>query len=85
MYNKILFLLILFSLPLKVSSVEKVIVFDFTEEEFISLKVRKVKGETTWRLGSNENGNFIRAEAVYHSYCRICIFLIKLIRYSSFA
>jgi hypothetical protein len=63
MYNKILFLLILFSLPLKVSSVEKVIVFDFTEEEFISLKVRKVRGETTWSLGSNENGNFIRAEA----------------------
>ena len=24
---------------------------------------RKVKGETTWSLGSNENGNFIRAEA----------------------
>ena len=63
MYNKILFLLILFSLPLKVSSVEKVIVFNFTEEEFISLKVRRVKGETTWSLGSNENGNFIRAEA----------------------
>ena len=63
MCKKILFLLILFSLPLKVLSTEKVVVFDFTEEEFISLKVRKVKGETTWSLGSNENGNFIRAEA----------------------
>ena len=63
MCKKILFLLTLFYLPLKVSSVEKIIVFDFTEEEFISLKVRKVKGETTWSLGNNENGNFIRAEA----------------------
>ena len=42
---------------------EKVIVFNFTEEEFNTLEVKKVKGETTWNLGSNENGNFIRAEA----------------------
>ena len=42
---------------------EKVNVFDFTESEFKTLKVKKVKGETTWSLGSNENGNFIKAEA----------------------
>ena len=42
---------------------EKTIVFNFTEEEFKSLKVRKVKGETTWSLGSNVNGKFIKAEA----------------------
>ena len=43
---------------------EKVIVFDFTEEEFKTLKVgKKYKGETTWTFGSNENGNFIKAEA----------------------
>ncbi len=43
---------------------EKVIVFDFTEEEFKILKVgKKYKGETTWTLGSNQNGNFIKAEA----------------------
>ena len=43
---------------------EKVIVFDFTEEEFKTLKVgKKYKGETTWTLGSNQNGNFIKAEA----------------------
>jgi len=43
---------------------EKVIVFDFTEEEFKTLKVgKKYKGETTWTLGSNEKGNFIKAEA----------------------
>ena len=43
---------------------EKVNVFDFTDEEFKTLKVgKKYKGETTWTLGSNENGNFIKAEA----------------------
>ena len=42
---------------------EKTIVFDFTEEEFKTLKVKKIKGETTWTLGANENGNFIKAEA----------------------
>ena len=43
---------------------EKVTVFDFSEKEFKTLKVgKKYKGETTWTLGSNENGNFIKAEA----------------------
>ena len=43
---------------------EKVNVFDFTKEELKTLKVgKKYKGETTWTLGSNENGNFIKAEA----------------------
>jgi len=42
---------------------EKVIVFEFTEDEFKTLQVKKVKGQTTWALGSNENGNFIKAEA----------------------
>ena len=42
---------------------EKVIVFDFTEDEYKTLKVKKVKGKTTWNLGLNENGNYIKAEA----------------------
>ncbi|MDA7583181.1 DUF3047 domain-containing protein [Candidatus Pelagibacter sp.] len=43
---------------------EKVVVFDFTKEEFKTLKVgKKYKGETTWTIGSNKNGNFIKAEA----------------------
>ena len=43
---------------------EKVTVFDFTEGEFKTLKVgKKYKGKTTWSLGSNQNGNFIKAEA----------------------
>ena len=43
---------------------EKITVFDFTKDEFKKLEVgKKYKGETTWTLGSNENGNFIKAEA----------------------
>ena len=43
---------------------EKITIFDFSEEEFETLKVgKKYKGETTWTLSSNENGNFIKAEA----------------------
>ena len=42
---------------------EKITIFKFTEDEFETLQVKKVKGETTWSLGSNANGNFIKAEA----------------------
>ena len=42
---------------------EKVNIFDFTEKEYKTLKVKRVKGETTWSLGSNEKGNFIKAVA----------------------
>ena len=45
---------------------ETVSVFEFTEKEFGTLKVKKVigsKGETEYSLGSNENGQFLRAEA----------------------
>ena len=47
----------------QVALADKINVFNFTKEEFKELKVRKVKGNTTWTLGSNENGNFIKAEA----------------------
>ena len=42
---------------------EKVHIFKFTEEEKKNLKVRKVKKETTYTIGSNDNGNFLKAEA----------------------
>ena len=41
-------------------------VFEFTENELSTLKVRKVRGadaKTQYSLGNNENGKFIRAEA----------------------
>ena len=61
---KKLFILFLFYFTISgISKADKVVIFDFTEEELKTLKVRKVKDETTWSLGSNENGNFIKAEA----------------------
>ena len=45
---------------------DEVKVFEFTEEEFSTLEVRKVRGadsKTLYSLGTNENGNFIKAEA----------------------
>ncbi len=62
MIKKILLTLSLLFLFSSIVKAEKVIVFQFTEDEFKTLKVKKVKGETTWSLGSNENGNFIKAE-----------------------
>ena len=43
---------------------EQIDAFKFTKEEFETLQKRKVKGETIWTLGSNENGNYIKAEAI---------------------
>ena len=46
---------------------EKLMVFDFTEEELNSLEVRKVRGadaKTLYSIGNNENGNYLKAEAV---------------------
>ena len=45
---------------------EEIKVFQFTEEEFGTLKIRKVRGadtKTQYFLGSNENGNFLKAVA----------------------
>ena len=63
MINNFLIIFFVYFLSANILLAEKVIIFDFTEEELKSLKVRKVKGETTWKLGFNENGNFIMAEA----------------------
>ena len=41
-------------------------VFDFTEKELSQLEVRKVRGadnNTIYTVGSNENGNFLKAVA----------------------
>ena len=45
---------------------EDIKVFDFTESELTSLEVRKVRGadnKTQYIVGSNENGNFLKAIA----------------------
>ena len=44
----------------------EVLVFEFTEEELSELTVRKVRGaknKTIYSVGSNKNGNFLKAEA----------------------
>ena len=58
-------LLIIFNYPISAPA-EKVVVFEFTEQEFETLEVRKVRGsngKTKYSLGMNENGSFLRAEA----------------------
>ena len=45
---------------------EEVKVFEFTEEEFKTLEVRKVRGaesNTEYTLGSNDKGNYLKATA----------------------
>ena len=56
-------IILIFLLNINTSYSEILRVFEFTDDEFKTLKTRKVKGETKWSLGSNNNGNFIRAEA----------------------
>ena len=63
MLRKILLITVSWILLLQAVIAEKVNIFYFTEDEIKKLKVRKVKGETSWSLGSNEKGNFIKAEA----------------------
>ena len=53
-------------LSVSISFADEVKVFDFTETELSELKVRKVRGaehKTIYIVGSNENGNFLKATA----------------------
>jgi hypothetical protein len=46
------------------SYAENVKVFEFTKEEYKTLKVRKIRGadnKTEYSIGKNENGNFLKA------------------------
>ena len=62
-FKKILVLILFTQYFCQISAAEIVKAFVFTEAEFKNLKVKKVKGQTSWLLGSNENGTYIRAEA----------------------
>ena len=55
--------IILFFTFINIALSEELKVFEFTENELKNLKVRKVKKNTTYTLGSNDHGNFIKAEA----------------------
>ena len=60
------YILIIFLSFLNITLAENVNVFEFTENELSTLKVRKVRSadaKTQYSLGNNENGKFLRAEA----------------------
>ena len=59
-------ILITFLVTVSFSIANEVIVFDFTKSELSELKVRKVRGadnKTVYTVGSNDNGNFLKAIA----------------------
>ena len=59
-------ILIITILSINLSSADELQVFDFTETELAELQVRKVRGadnKTVYSLGSNENGNYLKAIA----------------------
>ena len=63
---KLLNLIILIFMASSFAHAEEINVFDFTESELSKLKVRKVRGadsKTAYSLGTNENGNFLKAVA----------------------
>ena len=63
------FLIIFFffwSIFLSLSFADEIQVFEFTESELSELEIRKVRGadnKTIYTVGSNENGNFLKATA----------------------
>ena len=62
-FFNVIFFLIIFSTPIQA---DKIKIFDFTEKELTELTVRKVRGadnKTSYSIGSNENGNFLKAVA----------------------
>ena len=60
------YIIILSLILINTSSAENIKIFEFTEKELLELEVRKVRGaknKTVYSVGSNENGNFLKAEA----------------------
>ena len=58
--------LILISIIIKTSYANEIKVFNFTKDELSNLEVRKVRGaenKPIYTIGSNENGNFLKAVA----------------------
>ena len=62
-FIRIFFVFLIISLP---SFADEIKVFNFTESELSELEVRKVRGadnKTVYSVGSNDNGNFLKAVA----------------------
>ena len=63
---KLLNLIILIFMASTFVHAEEINVFDFTEPELSKLEVRKIRGadsKTAYSVGTNENGNFLKAVA----------------------
>jgi len=67
MIKKIVIPFLLITLMQSIVNADNLLAFNFTKEELDSLKVRKVRGadaKTLYTVGSNENGNYLKAEAI---------------------
>ena len=63
---KIFFIFLTSLISLSSAYAETVKVFEFTEKELSALEIRKVRGadnKTSYTVGSNENGNYLKAVA----------------------
>ena len=63
---KIFYIFITSLISLSSAYAETVKVFEFTEKELSALEIRKVRGadnKTSYSVGSNENGNYLKAVA----------------------
>ena len=63
---KIFYIFITSLIFLSSANAETVKVFEFTEKELSALEIRKVRGadnKTSYTVGSNENGNYLKAVA----------------------
>ena len=63
---KFIFFLTSILITFKFAHAENVLIFEFTEKELLELEVRKVRGadnKTVHSIGSNDNGNFLKAIA----------------------
>jgi hypothetical protein len=61
--TRLLFIILFFVSP---SFADRVNIFEFTEVELLDLQVRKVRGadnKTEYSVGSNDNGNYLKAVA----------------------
>ena len=63
MFLRILYIFISIFIFIPNTLSNEIAVFNFTKEEFDQLKVRKIKKYTSYTLGSNKNGNYLKAEA----------------------
>ena len=63
---RFIFFLTSIIISFKFAYAENVLIFEFTEKELSELEVRKVRGadnKTVYVIGSNDNGNFLKAIA----------------------